>query len=224
MVPDLRNVSKLICKYNWAAKHPIQIMTKVKFDKLLVSIFQILKTIWDICAIPTNKLGFQLSKILARSCWHGNTLCWQPTLFSFSIFVSLKLIPIVTKSIKDNPDCPAVSTRTEREGEREETRCYLSVIGRAINLGKEALILTTWKMVGLEDGLLPQHGSSPAIKHVFRFHLNVILFRDPSCLCLQRARRGARGHHCLSRLLHPVKRERETEHLEKCLRLASEAK
>jgi hypothetical protein len=62
-----------------------------------------------------------------------------------------------------------------------ETRCYLSIIGGAFNMGEKALVLTTWEMVRLEDGLLPQHGSSPAINHFFRFYILIELFKGSTC-------------------------------------------
>jgi hypothetical protein len=108
----------------------------------------------------------------------------------------------------------------ERERGRVETRRYLSIIGGAFNLGKEALVLTTWEMVRLKNGLLPQHGSSPAINHFFRFHLHVVLFKGSTCPYRDRCQ--ARCHHCLTRLLHPAKRgsQRDAKHMENRSRLA----
>lgn len=35
----------------------------------------------------------------------------------------------------------------------------LAIIGGAVNVRKQALVVATWKMVALENSLLPQHGS-----------------------------------------------------------------
>jgi len=41
-------------------------------------------------------------------------------------------------------------------------RPSLAVIGRAVDLRGEALVLAAREVVALEDGLLPQHGAAPA--------------------------------------------------------------
>lgn len=40
-------------------------------------------------------------------------------------------------------------------------RADLAVVGRAVDLRREALVLASGEVVALEDGLLPEHGAAP---------------------------------------------------------------
>lgn len=51
--------------------------------------------------------------------------------------------------------------RPARERDKRPNRTNLSVIGRAVDLRGEALVLAPREVVALEDGLLPEHGAAP---------------------------------------------------------------
>ena len=44
----------------------------------------------------------------------------------------------------------------------------LAIIGGAVDMRKQALVVATWKMVALENSLLPQHGSISLLNYLFR--------------------------------------------------------
>lgn len=45
----------------------------------------------------------------------------------------------------------------------------LAIIGGAVNMGKQAFIVAAWKMVTLQNCLLPKHGSISQFNYLFRF-------------------------------------------------------